>query len=79
LIDEQGKLQELTSAGIEGVVRDILSASARTKPISAPNALRAIKRLQDEELPDLRRPTAAERESGFRFVLIALFADLIAS
>jgi hypothetical protein len=76
--DEQGAVTKLPAAEGANLLREIFAASLRSKEIVAPGIVEALQSLEREKLPELRRPSTAEREARFSFATIPLFAGVIA-
>ena len=78
-IDEHGTVTKLPSRPAANLLREIFSATLRTKDIVAPQIVDAMVRLETDELPSLKRPSLIERTARYSFAVVPLFAGIIAA
>jgi superfamily II DNA or RNA helicase len=77
--DEQGAITKLGAGDAAILMREVFTASLRTKEISAPKIIEALRSLETLNLPELKRPSVAEKAARYSFATIPLFAGIIAT
>lgn len=75
---EQGVPTKLTPNEAAAVLRELFSASLRSREIVAPGVLAALQLIEKEDLQLLKKPSVAERAARYSFAVIPLFAGVIA-